>query len=319
MRADRLLSILLLLQVHRRMTAGDLARRLEVSERTIHRDMEALAAAGVPVYAERGSGGGWALPDGYQTNLTGLNPAELASLFVQPLRVLTDLGLDKASEAALAKLLAAMPPVVRRDAEHARQRLYVDMSTWRGGGESLPCLATLQEGVWQDRKLCITYEKNDGSRSERVVDPLGLVAKGNTWYLVARDGEQVKSFRASRVREAHLREEPAVRPDGFDLAAYWGQSKSEFVAALPQYRARVRAHPSAVRRMRFGDRYARVEQVEPPDDSGWQVVALRFDTEEEAAGFALSFGPDLEVLEPAALRERVVERARAILTRYEMK
>lgn len=316
MRADRLLSMLLLLQVHRRMTAGDLARRLEVSERTIHRDMEALSTAGVPVYAERGAGGGWALSDGYQTKLTGLSPTEVSALFLRPLQVLADLGMERASEAALVKLLAAMDPVFRRDAEHARQRFHVDMSTWRGEGDVAPCLTHLQDGVWQDRRLRIAYEKGDGSLSERVVDPLGLVAKGNRWYLVAQEGEQVKSFRAARVRTAELLEEPALRPEGFDLAAYWAQSKTDFVAALPRYQAAVRAHPVALRRMRFSDRFARVERVDPPDEAGWQVVALRFDSEEEAAAFAMGFGPQVEVLEPAGLRQRVVEMARSLLEFY---
>ncbi|MFZ5814433.1 MAG: helix-turn-helix transcriptional regulator [Bacillota bacterium] len=316
MRADRLLSILLLLQVHRRMTAGELARRLEVSERTIHRDMEALSAAGVPVYAERGSGGGWALPEGYETNLTGMTPAEVASFFVKPLRVLSDLGLDRASEAAMVKLIASLPPVVRRDAEHARRRFLVDTASWRGGGDPVPCLPIIQVAVWQDRKLKIRYEKGDGTLSERVVDPLGLVAKGTTWYLVALDG-QVKSFRLSRVREAEVLELPAARPDSFDLAAYWEQSKSEFVTALPQYQATVRVNPAILRRMRFSERFARIERVEPPDPTGWQRVQIRFETEEEACGYALSFGPDLEVLEPPALRERVVAAARALLSQYE--
>ncbi len=318
MRADRLLSILLLLQAHRRMTAGDLARRLEVSQRTIHRDMEALAMAGIPVYAERGAGGGWALPEGYETNLTGLNPAEVASLFVKPLRVLADLGLDQAAEAAMVKLIAGLPPLIRRDAEHARQRFYVDMSSWRGGGDRVPCLPTLQVAVWQDRKLRFTYEKSDGSLSERVVDPLGLVAKGNIWYLVALDAGAVKSFRVSRVRQAEVLELPAQRPPDFDLITHWDQSKSDFVTALPRYEAVVRVNPAILRRMRFGqDRFARVGQIDPPDETGWQRVALRFDTEEEACGYALSFGPDLEVLEPPALRERVVETARALLDRYQ--
>src|SRR5436305_7625031 len=132
MRADRLLSILLLLQVNQRMTAGELARRLEVSERTIYRDMDALSAAGVPVYAERGVNGGWVLPETYRTNLTGLNEAEVQALFVaKPLRLLADLGLHDASEAALVKLLVAMPSMQRSGAEHARQRIHIDTSGWR--------------------------------------------------------------------------------------------------------------------------------------------------------------------------------------------
>lgn len=163
-----------------------------------------------------------------------------------------------------------MPPDRRRDAEHTRQRFHVDMSTWRGNGDAVPCLTTLQDGVWQDRKLRITFEKGDGTLSERVVDPLGLVAKGNLWYLVAQDGGQVKSFRASRVRSGPALNEVADRPEGFDLAAHWAQSKSDFVAALPRYRALVRVNPAIIRRMRFSDCYARVERVDPPVESGWQ-------------------------------------------------
>ena len=153
MRADRLLSILLLLQVHQRMTTRDLAKRLEVSERTIHRDMEALSTAGIPVAAERGTDGGWFLLEEYRTNLTGLNEAEIQALFVKPSRLLADLGLGKASEAAFIKLLAALPSMYRRDAEYIRQRIHVDMSGWRRSEEAIPCLPTLQEAIWQERKV----------------------------------------------------------------------------------------------------------------------------------------------------------------------
>src|SRR5438874_8268242 len=151
MRADRLLSIMLLLQVHRRMTARDFARRLEVSERTIHRDMDALSVAGIPVVAERGAGGGWSLLDEYRTNLTGLNGAEVRALFMtKPARLLADLGLDKAADAAVIKLLAALPSVARRGAEYARQRIYVDVTGWRESKESIPCLPVIQEAIWQE-------------------------------------------------------------------------------------------------------------------------------------------------------------------------
>src|SRR5829696_4224730 len=154
MRAARLLSILLLLQVHRRMTARTLAERLEVSQRTIHRDMEALSAAGVPVHAERGAGGGWILEGSFRTNLTGLTEPEVQALFVAtPPRLLEDLGLDGASDAALVKLLAALPSVSRRDAEYARQRIHVDSGGWRRGDDLIPCLPTLQEAIWQERQV----------------------------------------------------------------------------------------------------------------------------------------------------------------------
>src|SRR5215208_5430614 len=187
MRADRLLSIMLLLQLYQRLTAGELARRLEVSERTIHRDMEALSTAGVPVVAERGSGGGWALVDGYRTNLTGLNAAEVQTLFSGlPPRLLADLRLDRARDAAHVKLLAALPEASRADAEYARRRVHVDVAGWGGAEEAVPHLHAAQEAVWRGRKLLFTYGGDCGGAAERAVDPLGLVAKGGVWYLVAR-------------------------------------------------------------------------------------------------------------------------------------
>src|SRR5438477_2763226 len=153
MRADRLVSILLLLQVHRRTTASELAKRLEVSERTIYRDMDALGAAGVPVTAERGVGGGLMLMGPYRTNLTGLNEAEIQALFLtKPSTLLADLGLDKASDAALVKLLAALPSMSRQGAEYVQQRIHIDVQGWNRPEEAVPCLPLLQEAIWQERR-----------------------------------------------------------------------------------------------------------------------------------------------------------------------
>src|SRR5215212_9732508 len=222
MRADRLLSILLLLQTHRRMTAGALAQRLEVSRRTVHRDMEALSMAGVPVYAERGAGGGWVLPDSFRTDLTGLTESEIQALFVSmPTRLLADLGLAQASDAALVKLLAALPSVARRDAEQVRQRIHVDGAGWHQSAETVPALATLQEAVWIDRRVRLNYRRGDGSAVERVVDPLGLVAKGRLWYLVAGVDGEPRTYRISRVEAAEILDEPASRTPDFDLATFW--------------------------------------------------------------------------------------------------
>src|SRR2546423_8068968 len=172
MRADRLLSILLQLQLHGRLTSADLAKRLEVSQRTIHRDMESLGSAGVPVVAERGVGGGWSLLEGYRTNLTGLTEAEVQSLFVtKPSRLLADLHLEKASDAALVKLLTVLPAVNRRNAELANQRIYIDVSGWNRSNEQVPHLPLLQQAVWRDRRVRMLYG-DDGCAKERVVDPL---------------------------------------------------------------------------------------------------------------------------------------------------
>src|SRR5215472_402778 len=222
MRADRLLSILLLLQTHQRLTGRDLAKRLEVSERTIHRDMEALGMAGVPVVAERGTGGGWSLLEGYRTNLTGLTGTEMqALLLAKPSRLLADLGLRQAADAALLKLLAAMPAITRHAAEYARQRLHVDGAGWHEAAEAVPYLLPIQEAIWQERKLRLTYQRGDGTTVERLTDPLGLVAKSGVWYLVAAVDGELRSYRVSRVQSAQATEESFARPPTFDLAAYW--------------------------------------------------------------------------------------------------
>lgn len=318
MRADRLLSILLLLQVHRRQTARELARRLEVSERTIHRDMDALSAAGFPVFAERGTGGGWMLVEGYKTNLTGLNKDEIQALFLtKPLRLLADLGLDKASDAAMLKLSAALPSAHRDNAEHARQRIHIDISGWHRSKEVARLLPVLQQAVWQERKLRFSYERGGGCEAvERLANPLGLVAKGSVWYLVAVVDGDVRSYRVSRVVSAELTGEPCVRPRGFDLAEYWEQSTVSFKTNLPRYQAIVRAHPDVFPRMNFAGRFARIEQAYPPDSDGWIKVAMRFDVEEMAIEYALSFGAKMEVVEPASLREKVIEAATEVIGFY---
>lgn len=321
MRADRLLSIMLLLQVHRRITARELARRLEVSERTVHRDMEALSGAGIPVVAERGAGGGWMLLEEYRTNLTGLNREEIKALFLtRPSRLMADLGLDKASDAALIKLLAALPSVSRSDAEYARQRIYVDMAGWNRSNEPIPWLPTIQEAVWRERKLRFIYQRgSDCEEVERTADPLGLVAKGSVWYLVAAVDGEMRSYRVSRIQEALLSEEPCVRPEGFDLASFWERSSAEFKSSLPRYFATVRADPEIVPRMYFAGRFARIVEVGPPDATGWVKVSLRFDIEEMAAEFVLSFGPRIEALDPETLREKVIEMAESVVEFYRIR
>jgi predicted DNA-binding transcriptional regulator YafY len=317
MRADRLLSILLLLQTHPRLTGRDLAKRLEVSERTIHRDMEALGMAGVPVTAERGTGGGWSLLEGYRTNLTGLTSAEMqALLLASPTRLLADLGLRQAAEAALLKLLAALPAVSRSNAEYARQRLHVDGAGWHEATEAVPYLLPIQEAIWQERTLRLTYQRGDGATVERLVDPLGLVAKGSLWYLVASVEGELRNYRISRVLGAEATEATFERPPDFDLASYWQQSTADFKANLPRYPATLRADTAIVPTMRRADRYAHVEDVSAPEGDGWVTLAMRFEEEHSAIEYVLRFGPQVVVVEPAALREQVIEAAACVLALY---
>jgi len=318
MRADRLVSILLLLQVNRRTTARELAKRLEVSERTIHRDMDALSSAGVPVVADRGNGGGWGLMEAYKTNLTGLNHSEILSLFLtKPTQLLSDLGLHQASEGALIKLLAALPSMSRRDAEYARQRIHIDTAGWRNSPENVASLPILQEAIWQERQLQFLYERSGCQPSERIADPLGLVAKGSVWYLVAAVDSAPRTYRVSRISQARVADQPcAVRPPDFDLAAYWQQSAAEFQAGLPRFYAKLLIGPDVVRWMGYRSRASRVEHNEPQDAQGWSTVTVRFDVEEEACQFALSFGGQAKVLEPESLRQKVITAAQATVSLY---
>jgi predicted DNA-binding transcriptional regulator YafY len=317
MRADRLLSILLLLQVHQRMTASELAERLEVSTRTILRDMEALSMAGIPVVAARGLGGGWSLMEEYRTNLTGLNAAEAQALFLNPpLRLLQDLGLSKASEAAFIKALAALPGMARRSAEYIRQRIYIDSAGWHRSEENIAFLPVLQDAIWQECRLRLSYQRGEGEVVERWVDPLGLVAKGSVWYLVAGVDGEPRTYRVSRILDAQVGDEPCVRPENFNLAAYWEQSTRDFVASLPSYRVTARINPAILPLFRALVRFTRIEEIHPPDEDGWQKLLIRFDIEEEACLYTLGFGAQIEVLEPPELREKIVRMAHEVLELY---
>lgn len=231
MRADRLLSILLLLQSRGRMTARDLAERLEVSERTIYRDIEALGMAGIPVYAERGPGGGCSLMDGYQTRLTGLTESEIRALFLLKMAgPLADLGLSKALDDALMKLTAALPSAQRHGAEQVRQRIYLDVAGSGQREEALAQLQTIQEAIWQERRLVISYYNgNNGTYSNQQVEPYGLVSQDKAWYLVGsvcgEDEKQV--FPVARIKTSTMSTECFARPEGFDLPVYWAAYRGQ--------------------------------------------------------------------------------------------
>src|SRR5689334_16028822 len=235
MKADRLLSALLLLQAHGRLTGRELAKRLEVSARTVHRDMEALSASGVPVYALRGAGGGWQLDEDWRTRVPGLDEAELRALLMAQPRMLGDARLARAAERALDKLMASLPPAMREQATSMRQRLYVDTTGWGGAAESLALLPSVQDAVARDPQLVIRYRPVGREQVERAVDPLGLVAKGTTWYLVAGTPDGLRTFRVSRIEDARLLDERSARPADFDLAAYWESSTEELRRGWTRY------------------------------------------------------------------------------------
>jgi predicted DNA-binding transcriptional regulator YafY len=276
MRADRLLSILMLLQSKGRMTAHDLATQLEVSERTIYRDLEALSIAGVPIYTERGPGGGCELMAGYQTRLTGLTESEVRALFLAHLTApLADLGLDQALDQAMLKLSATLPAPSLHSAEHIRQRVHFDASWWHHGDDATHCLHTIQEAVWQDRQLKLAYLEDDGAQSELRCEAYGLVAKAHVWYLVGSCTAHIRVLRVSRIQHALLLEELFKRPADFDLASFWTTYCTEVEAHPSQYAIALRLAPEEAPRIHetlhtWG--YMLVESEESVFDQGTSIA-----------------------------------------------
>ena len=250
MRADRLLSTLLLLQAHGKQTGRELASRLEVSERTVHRDMDALSAAGVPVFALRGVRGGWQLDEAWRTQVPGLDEAELRALLMAQPRVIGDSRLAAAAQRAIDKLMAALPVQLRAQAASIRQRLYVDTTGWWATNEDLSALPIVQDAVSRDRKLTIQYRRRAGEEVERTLDPLGLVAKGAAWYLVAQTPGGFRTYRVSRITQATLLDTPSVRPADFDLVSYWKSSTAQFMETRQRYRAVLRLEPKAADKLK---------------------------------------------------------------------
>jgi predicted DNA-binding transcriptional regulator YafY len=314
MRAGRLLSALLLLQAHGRLTGRQLAVRLEVSQRTVHRDMEALSAAGVPVFALRGSRGGWQVDEGWRTQVPGLDEAELRALLMAQPRVVGDGRLASAAERALDKLMASLPEGLREQAASIQQRLYVDPTGWRGA-ENFSMLPIVQDAVSRDRKLAIRYARPGSESLERTVQPLGLVAKGSTWYLVAGTPDGFRTFRVSRIEKATVLEEANQRPPDFDLAAYWRASTEQYQHAWPRFSTTLRMDSGTANWLKTWRGASVLQDASAADDDGWLTLHVQFDCEREARFVVLGLGPRVEVIEPAGLRERVMAEAVALLER----
>ncbi len=319
MRADRLLSMLMLLQTRGRMTADDLAEELEVSSRTIYRDLDALSLAGVPVYADRGPSGGISLLDDYRTNLTGLTQNEVRSLFMFTVPGLfADLQVDKTQEAATLKLLASLPSPFRQDAELARQRIHLDPAAWFQPPEATPHLSTLQDAVWQNKRLRLVYRRADGVWVKRMADPYALVAKTSVWYLVAGVMRGVFTYRVSRIQEAEPTGTIFERPPDFDLPTYWAGWCAQFEANHDQYLVTLRVPPQGILRLAqvFGEGiHALIEQTSP-DDDGCCTLALTFESPTDACQKLLGLGTIIEVLEPQELRAQMLDSAQQLAAFY---
>ena len=304
MRSSRLVEVMLRLEGSRGATAQQLADELGVSVRTVYRDVTALSAAGVPLWTESGPGGGIRLLDGWQSKLGGMTGEETSALMLLGVpSIADDLGLRDVTAAAQSKLLGALPVPLRAGAQLWRDRLYVDAPGWFDGPRDNGELPVVASAVLEGRRLGIRYRK--GSRSAaRTLDPLGLVAKAGVWYLVAQHRGRTLSYRVSRISDATVLKQPAVRPDNFDLGAWWTASVAEFDRALLRFRCRVRLSPASWRRLPrvVGVEAARVEPG-PPDDAGWVTVDLSLEAEDVALDQLTVLGRGVEVLQPHSLRE----------------
>jgi predicted DNA-binding transcriptional regulator YafY len=319
MRASRLLSIQMLLQARGRMSARELARELEVSVRTLYRDVEELAAAGVPIFAERGRAGGFELLAGWKATLTGLTPTETQAVFLSGLAgPAADLGLGAAVEAAKLKLLASMPQEWRGNAERVSSRLHLDPLDWYRDSEPVPFLAQIAAAVWEPALLAIEYESWKGL-VKREVSPLGLVLKSGAWYLVGAVEDSPRTFKVANVRALNVLASPARRPKGFDLRRYWGESVQRFEQQLLQGRAIVLADAVGLGALRReGGAVARaVERVESSARTDKRLrVVIPIESIEHAAAQFMRLAPAVEVVEPRPLRVAIEQRLRAACRRY---
>ncbi len=322
MRADRLLATLLLIQTRGKMTAKELSRELEVSERTVYRDLDALSAAGVPVYAERGPGGGVALLEGYETRLTGLKEAEVRALsqVLSSLSVpgsLVDLGLGGALESALLKLSAALPSMHRHSAKGMRGRVHLDTARWFAPKELVPHLQTVQEAVWGERCLKLVYCADDGGVRRRVLEPYGLVAKVGVWYVVGKTARGTRVYRVSRIQEAELGG-AFERPQDFDLTEFWSAWCRDFETSRPTYSVllRVSKEGADVLPRVLGGWVRETLSSQEEDAAGWRALHLTFENAEQAVSLLLGLTPLVEVQEPEELRERLVAAAGEVLRLY---
>lgn len=312
MRADRLLSIVLLLQRQGKMTADNLARQLEVSRRTILRDVEALSFAGIPLYTEGGHGGGIALDEKYRTSLTGLNEAEVQALFIASNQQLFhEIGLGAAVESTLLKLFAALPARHQPAADHIRQRIYIDPVWWWHEGQTMPFWSELQAAVHEDRCIRVRYENYNGVIAERELEPYSLVSKSSHWYLVAKREGELRTYRVARLQSVEVLATYFQRDQAFDLPTYWQAHLHEFAAAFSEYEFSLRIHPDRINFARWLTPGRNLTLS--TDAQGWQTIKFQMESDHLAQMLVFGLGAACEVIEPLSLKEAVSRACQELL------
>ncbi|HEX4159171.1 MAG TPA: WYL domain-containing protein [Rhizomicrobium sp.] len=320
MLASRLLSILMLLQVRGRMSARELAAEFEVSVRTIHRDIDQLSAAGIPVYADRGRSGGFALLDGYRTKLTGLTQPEAEALFLAGLPgPAAQLGLADMLSAARLKLLAALPAHVQPAAERIASRFHLDPAPWFRAGDPQTCLQTVAHAVWNAAALKFNY-RTAGRHEARLVRvrPLGLVLKAGTWYLVGQTGKAIRTYRVANIENAEVTDESFERPKNFDLATHWAKACHDYEEGLWRAHADVRLSPKGVALLALLGSHVEqaARETAKPDADGWVRCTIPIETDAHGVRELMRLCEDMELIGPPALRDTLAATLAAMSSRY---
>ncbi len=319
MLASRLLSLLMLLQARGRMSAPALARQLEVSVRTVYRDIDSLSAAGVPVYGDPGRNGGYQLRDGWRTQLTGLTAGEARALFLAGLPgPAKALGMGEAAASAHLKLVAALPGDWQADAERVGSRFHLDPLDWFRDAAPADHLRDVAQAVWNEQRLRMRYESWT-EVAEREIEPLGLVLKAGAWYVVGRRGRTARTYRLSNMHDVQVLKQRFKRPRAFDLAAYWADATQRFEEGVYRDFATLRASAAGLKRLKaFSPVVAQAVQrnAAAPDADGWVNVTVPIESIEHAAREMLRLGAEAEVLEPGALREYMARVAQQMLALY---
>jgi predicted DNA-binding transcriptional regulator YafY len=304
------------------MTAAELARELEVSERTVTRDAQALSEAGIPVYADRGRSGGYRLVGGYRTRLTGLARGEAEALFLSGVPgALREMGLEDAAGAARLKVSAALLPSLRDASRTAAQRFHLDAPAWFTEPTTPPLLPAVADAVWDDRRITVRYRRGQ-DEVERELEPYGLVLKAGVWYLCAREARSgsFRVYRIDRVTAVDLGEERFGRDEEFDLPAFWAEQAEQFGRSILRAEVLVRLSGAGVRTLPYAVDPAAARRAltaaGAPDERGWVTVCLPVESEEVAHAQLTALGPEVEVLSPEGLRARFAEDAIRLAALY---
>lgn len=315
MKADRLISILMLLQVHKQLTANDLAKRLEVSVRTIYRDIESLSSLGIPIFTERGTNGGIKLLGDYKTTLSGINKDELYSLFIPTGdKVLDDLGIGKLKDSTIIKLLGNSSSYQMNEIKNIQNYIFIDMYTW---GENpikvdTAILSILQEGIWNSKVLNIVYRKINETK-DVILNPLGLVCKRGIWYLIGENNEIIKTYKVSNIESALLTDTLFDRPKDFNLEKHWKSSTSNFKASIPKHTFTFKVNPSIVNNIKTRQ-FISISNIVVEDDNIY--MDINFDAIFQGIEFAFGYGKDIEIIYPIDARAEIKKKCYEITKLY---